>query len=73
MSEVVESTGKAPVKMEIGVKLRGAEKVARIPVKIIPTDEFPRKPVLDSRTHSDLSRGRPDQTAAAQTQVAQRL
>ena len=44
MSEVVESTGKSPVKMQVGVKLRGAEKVARIPVKIIPTDEFPRKP-----------------------------
>ncbi|MGZ7456858.1 lipoyl synthase [Pseudomonas sp. Ma2-10] len=44
MSEVVESTGKSPVKMQVGVKLRGEEKVARIPVKIIPTDEFPRKP-----------------------------
>jgi hypothetical protein len=44
MSVLVESTGKVPVKMEVGVKLRGAEKVARIPVKIIPTDEFPRKP-----------------------------
>lgn len=30
--------------METGVKLRGAEKVARIPVKIIPTDELPKKP-----------------------------
>jgi lipoic acid synthetase len=30
--------------VEVGTKLRGAEKVARIPVKIIPTDEFPRKP-----------------------------
>jgi lipoic acid synthetase len=27
-----------------GEKLRGAEKVARIPVKIIPTEELPRKP-----------------------------
>lgn len=27
-----------------GVKLRGAEKVARIPVKVIPTVEVPRKP-----------------------------
>ncbi|KAA0974255.1 lipoyl synthase [Pseudomonas sp. ANT_J28] len=44
MSILVESTGKSPVKMQVGVKLRGAEKVARIPVKIIPTDEFPRKP-----------------------------
>ncbi|SDR84460.1 lipoic acid synthetase [Halopseudomonas xinjiangensis] len=34
----------AKKKVEAGVKLRGAEKVARIPVKIIPTDELPRKP-----------------------------
>ncbi|MCP5345638.1 MAG: lipoyl synthase [Gammaproteobacteria bacterium] len=27
-----------------GEKLRGAEKVRRIPVKVIPTDELPRKP-----------------------------
>ncbi len=27
-----------------GEKLRGAEKVARIPVKIIPTTELPKKP-----------------------------
>lgn len=27
-----------------GKKLRGAEKVARIPVKVIPTEELPRKP-----------------------------
>jgi len=27
-----------------GEKLRGADKVARIPVKIIPTTEMPRKP-----------------------------
>ncbi|MBX9913017.1 MAG: lipoyl synthase, partial [Pseudomonadaceae bacterium] len=39
-----ESVSKAPAKVEVGVKLRGAEKVARIPVKIIPTDEFLRKP-----------------------------
>src|SRR6202162_5798970 len=31
-------------KVETGVKLRGAEKVARIPVKIIPTTELPKKP-----------------------------
>lgn len=30
--------------VQIGVKLRGADKVARIPVKIIPTDDVPRKP-----------------------------
>jgi lipoic acid synthetase len=33
-----------PSRIETGVKLRGAEKMARIPVKIIPTDELPRKP-----------------------------
>ncbi|MCU1749814.1 lipoyl synthase, partial [Pseudomonas sp. 6D_7.1_Bac1] len=44
MVTAVESAGKTPVKMEVGVKLRGAEKVARIPVKIIPSDELPRKP-----------------------------
>jgi len=27
-----------------GVKLRGADKVARIPIKVIPSDEVPRKP-----------------------------
>jgi lipoic acid synthetase len=31
-------------KVEQGVKLRGAEKVARIPVKVIPTSVMPRKP-----------------------------
>ncbi|WP_422418338.1 lipoyl synthase [Pseudomonas sp. GZD-222] len=30
--------------LQTGVKLRGAEKVARIPVKILPTEEVPRKP-----------------------------
>ncbi|EEZ3329134.1 lipoyl synthase, partial [Escherichia coli] len=49
MSTVVENAGQAapaakPGKVEVGVKLRGAEKVARIPVKIIPTDELPKKP-----------------------------
>ena len=34
--------GPAPVVQ--GEKLRGADKVARIPVKIIPTEEMPRKP-----------------------------
>ncbi|NLZ79895.1 MAG: lipoyl synthase [Gammaproteobacteria bacterium] len=33
-----------PAKVEMGVKLRGAEKLARIPVKIIPTDDVLRKP-----------------------------
>ena len=31
-------------KAEQGVKLRGADKVARIPIKVIPTDKMPRKP-----------------------------
>lgn len=31
-------------KLVQGVKLRGADKVRRIPVKVIPTDELPRKP-----------------------------
>ena len=44
MNTPVESPGKSPAKVEVGTKLRGADKVARIPVKIIPTDEFPRKP-----------------------------
>ncbi|MGB0466103.1 MAG: lipoyl synthase [Pontibacterium sp.] len=36
----------SPKRAEQGVKLRGADKVARIPVKVIPTekDEMPRKP-----------------------------
>ncbi|RZO09398.1 lipoyl synthase [Pseudomonas moorei] len=33
-----------PEPLQPGVKLRGAEKVARIPVKILPTEQFPRKP-----------------------------
>ncbi len=33
-----------PAKVEMGVKLRGAEKLARIPVKIIPTVDALRKP-----------------------------
>ncbi|MDY7219966.1 lipoyl synthase [Denitrificimonas sp. JX-1] len=33
-----------PAKVEMGVKLRGADKLARIPVKIIPTDDVLRKP-----------------------------
>ena len=42
MSQPPEST--RPARVEQGVKLRGAEKVARIPVKVIPTEELPRKP-----------------------------
>jgi len=43
---VDEVKGTRPVvgKVEQGVKLRGAEKVARIPVKVIPTEKAPRKP-----------------------------
>ncbi len=33
-----------PKKVVAGEKLRGAEKVARIPVKVIPTVELPKKP-----------------------------
>ncbi|NWB76692.1 lipoyl synthase [Pseudomonas sp. G5001] len=44
MSTLQKTSQVSQVKVEVGVKLRGAEKVARIPVKIIPTDEFPRKP-----------------------------
>lgn len=33
-----------PQAPETGVKLRGAEKMARIPVKVIPTEELPKKP-----------------------------
>lgn len=34
----------ASKKVERGVKLKGADKVARIPVKVIPTTELPTKP-----------------------------
>ncbi|MCU4443731.1 lipoyl synthase [Acinetobacter pittii] len=30
--------------IETGIKLRGADKVARIPIKILPTEELPTKP-----------------------------
>lgn len=43
MSEL-PSVSNRPQPLQAGVKLRGAEKVARIPVKIIPTEDFPRKP-----------------------------
>ena len=41
-----ETSAKQKVRVEQGVKLRGAEKVARIPVKVIPTEkeDMPRKP-----------------------------
>jgi len=43
MSEL-SSVSKRPQPLQAGVKLRGAEKVARIPVKILPTGDVPRKP-----------------------------
>ena len=39
-----DSTTGARKKVVQGEKLRGADKVARIPVKVIPTTELPRKP-----------------------------
>jgi len=39
MSDAIKKTGKVQ-----GVKLRGADKVARIPIKVIPTEEVKRKP-----------------------------
>ena len=44
MQEKSQTSRSAPRKVVQGEKLRGAEKVARIPVKIIPTVELPRKP-----------------------------
>ncbi len=48
MADVSENNGQKVVKktgkVEQGVKLRGADKTDRIPVKIIPTEEIPRKP-----------------------------
>jgi lipoic acid synthetase len=41
---VTQQTRKRPAPVVQGQKLRGAEKVARIPVKVIPTTEMPRKP-----------------------------
>jgi len=38
------SVATRPQPLQAGVKLRGAEKVARIPVKILPTEDVPRKP-----------------------------
>ncbi|WP_027349130.1 lipoyl synthase [Halotalea alkalilenta] len=46
MSESIAKpvTAANPNRVERGVKLRGAEKVARIPVKVIPTETLPKKP-----------------------------
>lgn len=43
---MTESTNTRPQRKKVvqGEKLRGAEKVARIPVKVIPTTELPKKP-----------------------------
>ncbi len=30
--------------IETGIKLRGIDKVSRIPIKILPTEELPKKP-----------------------------
>ncbi len=42
MTETTATTPKH--RAEKGVKLRGADKVARIPVKVIPTETLPTKP-----------------------------
>ena len=39
-----KTESRRPPKAVQGEKLRGAEKVARIPIKVIPTTELPRKP-----------------------------
>ena len=44
MSDSIKSPRPARKKVVQGEKLRGAEKVARIPVKVIPTTELPKKP-----------------------------
>lgn len=41
---VVQTVKPAPRKVVQGEKLRGADKVARIPIKVIPTVELPTKP-----------------------------
>lgn len=43
MSEI-QTAPKRPQPLQAGVKLRGADKVVRIPVKILPTEQVPRKP-----------------------------
>jgi lipoic acid synthetase len=44
MTDVKQVEISKPKKVVAGEKLRGAEKVARIPVKVIPTVELPTKP-----------------------------
>ncbi len=41
---MTENTGKKPYRVKQGVKLKGADKVARIPIKVEPTTERLRKP-----------------------------
>ncbi len=43
-SESNKSDSKSSKRVIAGEKLRGAEKVARIPIKVIPTEKMPRKP-----------------------------
>lgn len=40
----IESSSRVIKSVQQGEKLRGAEKVARIPIKVIPTEKMPRKP-----------------------------
>lgn len=45
MTDLENSVAKPKVQRAVqGEKLRGAEKVARIPIKVIPTETMPRKP-----------------------------
>lgn len=44
MNETISANKAKPKKVVQGEKLRGADKVARIPVKVIPTIELPKKP-----------------------------
>lgn len=45
MTKDTNSNDRPAVKrVKQGVKMRGAEKVARIPIKVVPTKELPRKP-----------------------------
>ncbi|MQG95484.1 lipoyl synthase [Pseudomonas sp. MN1F] len=43
-TEQLQHSSPRPQPLQAGVKLRGADKVARIPVKILPTEQVPRKP-----------------------------
>lgn len=43
-SATSQKSNEPPRRAERGVKLRGADKVARIPVKVIPTETLPQKP-----------------------------